>query len=71
MPEVLEKLSTSKLADNRGILITALYDKLLGRGYLELRDGGKRHLTEKGKAAGGELGTGKGSSFLWPPNLEV
>jgi hypothetical protein len=64
------KVATSKLADKRGILATALYDRLIGRGYLELRQG-KRYLTEKGKAVGGELGTGTGASFLWPPDLEV
>jgi len=64
------KLRTSKLADKMGIMITALYDKLLGCGYLELRDG-KRVLTEKGKAIGGEAESGKGSSFLWPTDLQV
>jgi hypothetical protein len=64
------KLRTSKLADKMGIMITALYDKLLGCGYLELRDG-KRVLTEKGKAMGGEAEPGKGSSFLWPTDLQV
>ena len=62
-PEEYEKLTTSKLADKLGILVTALYDRLIGRGYLELRDGGKRCLTAKGKSAGGEFRMGKGSSF--------
>jgi hypothetical protein len=64
------KLKTSKLADKMGIMITALYDKLLGCGYLELRDG-RRVLTDKGKAVGGETEPGKGSSFLWPTDLQV
>jgi hypothetical protein len=29
------KLKTAKLADKMGIMVTALYDRLLGRGYLE------------------------------------
>ena len=64
------KLKTGKLADKMGIMVTALYDKLLGRGYLELRNG-KRTLTEKGREIGGELEPGKESSFLWPPDLIV
>jgi phosphatidylserine/phosphatidylglycerophosphate/cardiolipin synthase-like enzyme len=66
-----EKLTTSKLAEKLGIVVSALYDKLIGRGYLELREGGKRYLTEKGKQAGGEFRIGKGPYFLWPPNLPV
>jgi len=64
------KLKTGKLADQMGIMVTALYDKLVGRGYLELRNG-KRTLTEKGRESGGELEPGKESSFLWPPDLIV
>jgi hypothetical protein len=64
------KLKTSKLADEMGIMITALYDKLLGCGYLELRNG-KRVLTDKGRAAGGVAEPDKGSSFLWPVDLQV
>jgi Mn-dependent DtxR family transcriptional regulator len=70
MAEQLEKLTTSKLADKLGILGTALYDRLISRGYLELKDG-KRHLTEKGKNVGGEFRMGNGPSFLWPPDLQV
>ena len=64
------KLKTAKLADKMGIMVTALYDKLVGRGYLELRNG-KRTLTDKGREIGGELEPGKESSFLWPPDLTV
>ncbi len=70
-PETFEKLTTSKLAEKLGIMVTALYDKLIGRGYLELRDGGKRYLTPKGKNAGGEFRMGKGPYFLWPANLSI
>lgn len=70
-PAKHEKLTTSKLADRLGIMVTALYDRLISRGYLELKDGGKRSLTEKGRSAGGESLVGKGSGFLWPPDLQV
>jgi hypothetical protein len=66
-----EKLSTAKLADKLGILVTSLYDRLISRGYLELSDEGKRRLTAKGMSVGGECNTGKGSGFLWPANLEL
>lgn len=65
------KLTTAKLAKKLGILTTALFDKLMGRGYLELRDGGERYLTPKGKSAGGEFRMGKGPYFLWPSDLSV
>ena len=64
------KVRTARIADKMGIMTTALYDKLIGRGYLELSNG-KRRLTEKGKAAGGELEPGKEASFIWPPDLSV
>ena len=62
------KLKTAKLADKMGIMVTALYDRLVGRGYLELRNG-KRMLTDKGREIGGEVESGKESSFMWPPDL--
>src|SRR5436305_6997202 len=64
------KLKTAKLADKMGIMVTALYDRLVGRGYLELRNG-KRTLTDKGREIRGEVEPGKESSFLWPPDLSV
>lgn len=65
------KLTTGKLADKLGIELTKLYDKLIGRGYLELRDGGKRYITPAGKNAGGEFRMGKGPYFLWPADLRL
>ena len=64
------KIKTARLADRMGIMVTALYDKLIGCGYLELRNG-RRTLTEKGREMGGELEPGKETSFLWPPDLTV
>lgn len=65
------KLTTGKLAEKLGIELTKLYDKLIGRGYLELRDGGKRYITPAGKKVGGEFRMGKGPYFLWPIDLQV
>jgi phosphatidylserine/phosphatidylglycerophosphate/cardiolipin synthase-like enzyme len=69
--EASEKLTTSKLAAKLGIVVTTLYDKLIGQGYLELRDGGRRYLTPRGKSAGGEFRMGKGPYFLWPNDLRL
>jgi phosphatidylserine/phosphatidylglycerophosphate/cardiolipin synthase-like enzyme len=65
------KLTTGKLAEKLGIELTRLYDLLIGRGYLELREGGKRYITPAGKKAGGEFRMGKGPYFLWPTDLRV
>jgi hypothetical protein len=66
-----DEVSTAQLADTMGVMVTALYDKLIGRGYLERGTDGKRRLTDKGKAAGGKSGEAVGASFLWPPDLQV
>jgi phosphatidylserine/phosphatidylglycerophosphate/cardiolipin synthase-like enzyme len=65
------KLTTAKLAEKLGMQTTALFNKLIGRGYLQLREGDKRYLTSAGKTAGGEFRMGKGPYFLWPPDLQV
>ena len=65
------KLTTAKLAAKLGVQTTQLFQKLIGRGYLELRDGGKHYITPQGRGAGGEFRMGKGPYFLWPPNLHV
>lgn len=65
------KLTTAKLAAKLGVQTTQLFNKLIGRGYLELRDGDKHYITSKGKTAGGEFRMGKGPYFLWPPDLQV
>jgi phosphatidylserine/phosphatidylglycerophosphate/cardiolipin synthase-like enzyme len=69
--ETYGKLTTAKLAERLGMQTTALFNKLIGRGYLELRDGDKRYITAEGKSAGGEFRMGKGPYFLWPPDLKV
>lgn len=68
---VYGKLTTAKLAEKLGVESTKLYEKLIGRGYLELRDGGRRYITAAGKDAGGEFRMGKGPYFLWPADLQV
>jgi len=70
-PEAYGKLTTAKLAEKLGLQTTALFNKLIGRGYLELREGDKRYITSKGKTAGGEFRMGKGPYFLWPADLQV
>lgn len=70
-PATYGKLTTAKLAAKLGLESAKLYDRLVGRGYLELRDGDKRYLTHAGKTAGGEFRMGKGPFFLWPPDLKV
>jgi phosphatidylserine/phosphatidylglycerophosphate/cardiolipin synthase-like enzyme len=70
-PDTFGKLTTAKLAEKLGMQTTVLFNKLIGRGYLELRDGDKRYITAEGKSAGGEFRMGKGPYFLWPPDLPV
>lgn len=70
-PSNYGKLTTAKLAAKLGIESAKLYDRLIGRGYLEVRNGDKRYLTTAGKTAGGEFRMGKGPFFLWPPDLQV
>ena len=65
------KLTTAKLAAKLGVQTTQLFNKLIGRGYLELRDEGKHYITSQGKEAGGEFRMGKGPYFLWPADLQV
>jgi phosphatidylserine/phosphatidylglycerophosphate/cardiolipin synthase-like enzyme len=65
------KLTTAKLAAKLGVQTTQLFNKLIGRGYLELRDGGKHYITHQGRQVGGEFRMGKGPYFLWPPDLRV
>lgn len=62
-PETFGKLTTAKLAEKLGMQTTALFNKVIGRGYLELRDGDKRYITPRGKNAGGEFRMGKGPIF--------
>jgi hypothetical protein len=70
-PSIHGKLTTAKLAKQLGIESSQLFDDLIGCGYLELRDGGKRYLTTAGRNAGGESRMGKGPYFLWPADLQI
>jgi len=67
-----EKLTTSKLAKALGLRAGQLNEKLMAEGFIE-REGEHFKLTEKGKAAGGELRISKqyGPFFLWPAELKV
>lgn len=66
------KLTSSKLARKHGIKTAELLDRLVAKGYLEIRND-RHYLTDAGKAVGGEFRTGQryGSYFLWPDSLEV
>lgn len=70
--EESEKLTTSKLAKERGLKTQELVEKLLIKGLLE-GETGKPSLSAAGKAAGGELRYSKrfGSYFLWPTDLNL
>jgi phosphatidylserine/phosphatidylglycerophosphate/cardiolipin synthase-like enzyme len=70
-PPNLEKLTTAKLATKLGLTSADLYRKLIGRGYLELREGGQHYITRSGKTAGGEFRFSKGPFFLWPADLQI
>ncbi len=63
------KLTTAKLAAKLGVQTTQLFNKLIGRGYLELRGGDKHYITPQGREVGGEFRMGKGPYFLWPADL--
>ncbi len=67
-----EKLTTSKLAQKLGMKSKDFTDKLIGKGYLEMK-GDKPYLTELGKEAGGEFRSSPkyGPYFIWPDELTV
>jgi phosphatidylserine/phosphatidylglycerophosphate/cardiolipin synthase-like enzyme len=64
------KLTTSKLAKKLGLKTAELSEKLIANGYLEMIED-KPHLTDKGKAEGGEFRMSKrfGPFFVWPETL--
>lgn len=63
------KLTTAKLATKLGIKTTELFEQLIAKEYLTLKDD-KHFITEAGKAIGGEFRTGQfGGYFLWPESI--
>lgn len=66
------KLTSSKLAQKRGMKTADLLERLVVHGLLELREG-KHYITAKGKEAGGEFRMSPkfGPYFLWPMELSV
>jgi hypothetical protein len=66
----LEKLTTSHLARRLGIQSGILLNRLIGRGFLTLKDG-RKYLTPDGRRAGGEEITrrAKGRFVVWPQDL--
>lgn len=65
-----EKLTTSHLARKLGIQSGILLNRLIGRGFLTLKDG-RKYLTPDGRRAGGEEITrrAKGRFVVWPQDL--
>lgn len=65
------KLTTAKLAKDRGLKTQELNDKLLAAGHLEAQDG-ELVLTDAGRAAGGTSKKGKFGEFcLWDSGMVV
>lgn len=65
------KLTTAKLAKDRGFKTQELNDKLLAMGYLEAQEG-ELVLTDAGRAAGGTSKRGKFGEFcLWDSGMVI
>lgn len=67
-----DKLTTSKLAKERGLPTGKLTDQLVAKGWL-VKEGGQLRLTEAGKQVGGEFRFSKkfGPYFIWPKDVQV
>ena len=65
-----EKLTTSHLARRLGLQSGILLNRLIGRGFVELKHG-RKYLTPDGKKAGGEeiSRRAKGRFIVWPQDL--
>jgi len=66
----VEKLTTSHLARRLGLQSGILLNRLIGRGFIELKNG-RKYLTADGRRAGGEEITrrAKGRFIVWPQDL--
>lgn len=67
-----DKLTTSKLAKERGLRTGDLTDQLIAKGWL-IKDGEMLRLTEAGKQVGGQFRFSKkfGPYFLWPKDIRL
>jgi hypothetical protein len=67
---VSEKLTTSRLALRFGMQAGTLLNRLIGRGFIEVKNG-RKCLTPDGKEVGGEEITrrSKGRFIVWPQDL--
>ncbi|HEY2102716.1 MAG TPA: hypothetical protein VGH08_05650 [Chthoniobacterales bacterium] len=65
-----DKLTTSHLARRLGLQSGILLNRLIGRGFIELKHG-RKYLTPDGKKAGGEeiSRRAKGRFIVWPQDL--
>ncbi len=70
--DVVDKLTTSKLAQKLGMKTNDLLERFISIGYLDARDG-KHYITAKGKDAGGEFRMSQkyGPYFIWPDSLKL
>ena len=65
------KLTTARLAAHLGLKTADVQGRLIGLGYLELKND-RPFITAKGRAAGGEFRTSQtGGYFLWPDSLNL
>jgi len=71
LPEYTE-LTTARLAAKHGVKTRVLLDKLIGQGFVYVKDGQKR-LTDAGKSVGGQekFSPTNGQFLLWPANLRL
>lgn len=67
-----DRLTTSKLAKERGLRTGELTEHLIAKGWL-IRDGDVLRLTEAGKQVGGQFRFSKkfGPYFLWPKDIQI
>nr|WP_280953616.1 phospholipase D family protein [Symbiobacterium terraclitae] len=67
-----DKLTTSKLARERGLRTGELVELLIAKSWLT-KDGDKVRLTDEGKRAGGQFMFSKkhGPYFLWPKDIQL
>ena len=65
-----DKLTTSRLARRLGVESAILLNRLIGRGFIEIKSG-RKCLTAVGRRAGGEEITARarGRFIVWPQDL--
>lgn len=70
--DTVTKLTTSKLAAKYNVKTHEVLEKLNEKGLLSLNSNNKYHLTNLGKAHGGEFKSSQyGGYFIWPENMQI